>query len=286
MDWPKIKTILITVLLVTNLMLGYTFFKEQQRFEEEKEDNLQDVVTLFENKGVEIKPSKLKFPKSIKSVNISFETFDMVQVDALLGSEYAYDGEKFTSGNRFVILDETRFIYSENDHYSRVSQDGLPSLTQFDPIDNQDEIDVLLMKSNEFMTRGGFNLKYDSVAVFQLGKYKLVKMYDFYNDYRFDESRTLIWFFEDDIVGFKKENDVNISSTPGSKYDIISIDRILYGLLPKLKADDVIKSISVIYKLNDESLLVTNLVLGEALPYYRIELESGEEFHIRAVLDF
>lgn len=286
MDWPKIKTILIAVLLVTNLMLGYTFFKEQQRFEEEKENNLQDVVKLFENKGVKIKTAKLKFPKTIKSVNISFETFDMSKVDALLGNEYAFDGEKYTSGNRFVILNETRLIYSEIDHYSRVSQDGLPSLKQFDPIVDQDEIEKLLMKSNEFMTLGGFSPKYDKLELFELGKYKLVKMYDFFNNYRFDESRTLIWFFEDEIVGFKKENDVNISSTPGSKYDIISIDRILYGLLPKLEADDVIKSISVIYKLNDESLLVTNLVLGEALPYYSIELSSGEEYHIRAVLDF
>ena len=69
------------------------------------------------------------------------------------------------------------------------------------------------------------------------------------------------------------------------KYDIISIDRILYTLLPKLQAGDTIESVSVIYKLNDESLLVSDLVLGEALPYYRIVLKSGEAYHMRAVVN-
>lgn len=286
MDWPKIKTILIIVLLVTNLMLGYTYFKEQQRFEEESKNNLEDVITLFKNKGVDVKATKLKFPESIKSVNISFETFDVTKVDALLGSEYSFDGEKYVSGDAFVIIGETLIVYAEMDHYGRISQDTLPSLTQFDAIKNETVMNNLTDKSDEFLTKSGFKVDYDVIEGFQLGRYTLIKMVDLYEKYKFEESKTMIWFYDDEIVGFKKENDVNISTTPGSKYDIISIDRVLYGLLPKLKVGEVIENISVIYKLNDESLLVTNLVLGEALPYYRIVLESGEEYHIRAVLEF
>jgi len=286
MDWPKIKTILIVVLLVTNLMLGYTYFKEQQRFEEENKNNLEDVITLFKNKGVEVKATKLKFPDTIKSVNISFETFDMTKVDALLGSEYTFDGEKYVSGKEFVIIGETLIVYAKTGHYGRISQDNLPSLTQFDTINNETVMKKFKNKSDDFLTKSGFRIDYDVIEGFQLGRYTLVKMFDLHEKYKFEESKTLIWFYDDEIVGFKKENDVNISTPPGSKYDIISIDRVLYGLLPKLKVGDIIENISVIYKLNDESLLVTNLVLGEALPYYRIVLESGEEYHIRAVLDF
>ena len=96
-------------------------------------------------------------------------------------------------------------------------------------------------KADEFLTIGGYPLNYDGLEVAKLGNYTLVKLLQNYEGYLFEESKTLIWFYEDTIVGFKRANTINISSTPGSKYDIISIDRILYTLLPKLQSGDVIE---------------------------------------------
>lgn len=285
MDWPKIKSILIIVLLITNIMLGYTYIREQQRFEDEEKNNIEGVIKLFENKGVAIKTQNLDFPKSVKSVNIDFETYGQSNVDLLLGNDYAFDGEKYISGDRFVILGETDILYAYDEHYSRISQDELPSLTRFVEVTDVGAVDGYKAKTDAFLTKGGYALNYDELEVKKLGDYTLVNLNQKYEGYLFEESRTLLWFYEDAIVGFKRANTINISSTPGSKYDIISIDRILYTLLPKLQAGDAIESVSVIYKLNDESLLVSDLVLGEALPYYRIVLKSGEAYHMRAVVN-
>ena len=81
MDWPRIKSILIIVLLITNIMLGYTYIREQQRFEDEEKNNIEGVVKLFENKGVAINPENMTFPKSIKSVNVDYETYAQSNVD-------------------------------------------------------------------------------------------------------------------------------------------------------------------------------------------------------------
>ncbi len=285
MDWPKIKSILIIVLLITNVMLGYTYVREQKRFEVEEKNNIEGVIQLFENKGVVIKPKNLVFPRSIKSINVDFETYGQSNVDALLGNDYIFDGEKYISGDQFVLLGETHILYANDAHYSRIVQDDLSSLRQFTEVVDEAVVKSLNDKVDAFLTRGGFALNYDAIEVMKLGDYKLVKLLQNYDNYLFEESKTFIWFYDDAIIGFKRDNTINISATPGSKYDIISIDRILYTLLPKLQKGEVIESVSVIYKLNDESLLVSDLVLGEALPYYRIVLKSGVSYHVRAVVN-
>ena len=65
--------------------------------------------------------------------------------------------------------------------------------------------------------------------------------------------------------------------------DIISLDRVLYSLLPKLTVGIPIKDISIVYKLNDDSLLVSDLIEGEALPYYQVTMGDGVIFHLRAI---
>jgi len=285
MDWPKIKSILIIVLLITNIMLAYTYIREQQRFEDEEKNNIEGVIQLFENKGVLIAPKKMTFPKSIKSVNVDFETYSQSNVDDLLGNDYTFNGEKYVSGDSFVMLGQTHILYAHNAHFSRINQDDLPSLTRFIEVTDETRLKSFNIEVDTFLAKGGYALNYDAVKVSKLGDYTLVKLLQNYEGYLFEESQTLIWFYKDEIVGFKRENAINISSTLGSKYDIISIDRVLYTLLPKLQTGDVIESVSVIYKLNDESLLVSDLVLGEALPYYRIVLKSGETYHVRAVVN-
>ncbi|GAB6107567.1 two-component system regulatory protein YycI [Fusibacter bizertensis] len=283
MDWPKIKTILILVLVATNIMLGYTYIREQQRFEAERENNLEDVLELYKNKGVELSQTKLKFPKSVSSVNIEFVTFDLSFVEAFLGSDYSFDGKVFVSDNHQLYLDNTHLFYSDSAHYNRIIKADLGNLEQFNLITDLAIRAELKSKIDVFLGQVKYELKYSDFDVVKSGNYTLVKLHQMHDEMLFVESKTVIWFYNDEIVGFRGEDDVKITATPGFKYDIISVDRILYGLLPKLNDNDKIKSISLIYKLNDESLLVSDLVLGEALPYYQIVLSNGDVFQVRAV---
>lgn len=284
MDWPKIKTILIIVLIATNIMLGYTYNKEKIRFQVEKEDNLQDVITLYESKGVDVGPKAFAFTDEMKSVNIFFDTYDITQVDQLLGTEYYFDGVKYTSENRFVLLTDSSLLFGVDSHYGRIILDGASALRLSKTMTDDTKKNDLIDRAKRFIEESGFKVDDMDVDVLELGKYSLVRLSQSYESYVFEESKTMVWFYNDEIVGFKRENIVNISEPAGVKYDIISLDKVLYGLLPKLNQGDRIEQVSLIYKLNDESLLVADLVSGEALPYYRIVLKSGEEYHVRAVV--
>lgn len=283
MDWPKIKTILIFVLIITNILLGYSYNKEKIRFQVEQENNLQDVIKLYASKGVEIEAKKLEFDSEIRSVNVSFDAYDVSHVDLLLGNEYQFDGNIYVEGDQFVFLTDSSILYGKEAHRDRVILDHEASLRLAKNV-TIDEKELYVKKAQQFIEEHGFKILKGNSEVLELGKYRLVKMTQNFEGVEFQESKTMIWFFEEDVVGFKRENIINISDTAGTKYDIISIDKVLYGLLPKLNEGDVIESINIIYKLNDESLLVTDLVIGEALPYYRIVTKSGEEYHVRAVV--
>ena len=283
MDWPKIKTILIFVLIITNILLGYSYNKEKIRFQVEQENNLQDVIKLYASKGVEIEAKKLEFDSEIRSVNVSFDAYDVSHVDLLLGNEYQFDGNIYVEGDQFVFLTDSSILYGKEAHRDRVILDHEASLRLAKNV-TIDEKELYVKKAQQFIEEHGFKTLKGNSEVLELGKYRLVKMTQNFEGVEFQESKTMIWFFEEEVVGFKRENIINISDTEGTKYDIISIDKVLYGLLPKLNEGDVIESINIIYKLNDESLLVTDLVIGEALPYYRIVTKSGEEYHVRAVV--
>lgn len=283
MDWPKIKTILIFVLIITNILLGYSYNKEKIRFQVEQENNLQDVIKLYASKGVEIKAKKLEFDSEIRSVNVSFDAYDVSHVDLLLGNEYQFDGNIYVEGDQFVFLTDSSILYGKEAHRDRVILDHEASLRLAKNV-TIDEKELYVKKAQQFIEEHGFKTLKGNSEVLELGNYRLVKMTQNFEGVEFQESKTMIWFYEEDVVGFKRENIINISDTEGTKYDIISIDKVLYGLLPKLNEGDDIESINIIYKLNDESLLVTDLVIGEALPYYRIVTKSGEEYHVRAVV--
>lgn len=280
MDWPKIKTILIYVLLVTNLVLGFTYVVDQQRYETELRDNLQDVIKLYTNKGISITASPLEFPRALRSVNIQFRTFDAAIVTALLGEKYTFDGEKYVSGQFSVTLDETKIVYAEEAHYNRIVQDNYANIFQFKRIEIDDKREQL---AQAFLDRINMGENFDEVVWREIGDYTLATFEQEYEGVGLIESATSLWLYNDKVVGFVSENQVNISDTLGAKYDIISVDRALYSLLPKLDQGEEVEAIEIVYKLNDDNLLVSDLVLGEAFPYYRIVMSSGMEYHIRAV---
>lgn len=285
MDWSKTKTILIIALVLTNLMLLTTFFIEQSRFEVESDNNLKDVVKLYENKGVAIRQKELDFPETIKSVNIEFKMIPATVVDAILGANYEYDGNQYLSGNQTIVLKDTELIYAIDHHQTRVTQDLLTALINAVEIKSEETINTYKKTAQDFLDKADLIGNFDTIEAYELGDYTLLKGHQSHEGIILAESKSNFWFYKGELVGFRRENWINISSTAGSKYDIISIDRVLYGILPKLSSTDAIESISIVYKLNDESLLVKDLVMGEALPYYRLVTSHGNEYHIRAVIN-
>ncbi|OJV62321.1 MAG: hypothetical protein BGO41_05850 [Clostridiales bacterium 38-18] len=285
MDWPKIKTILIGVLIITNLILGFAYIKEQNRYVVDNENNLSDVLALYKNKNIDISRIKLEYPRSIRSANVELETFNVDLIGKILGSSYSIQSDSFTTESQTLYFDDTHLLYFENNHSSRVKQDGISNLAQFRLTIDENERAKQMSRAKSYLESIDYPLFYDGYEISTLGKYTLISFYNTYNDFRFEESKTMIWLYEDEIIGLKGENILKNTITQGTKYDIISVDKVLYSILPKIEAGDRIVEMSLIYKLNDESLLVTDLIMGEALPYYKIVLESGQVFHVSAIQD-
>ena len=283
MNWRKIKTILIVVLLITNAFLGYTYVIEKVRFHADLKNNIEDMIQLYESKQIRINQEKLSFPSSIRSANITFETYDGTFVDRLMGISYEFDGDQYFNSIDVMKLDQNQIIFGKSSHFSRIQHDNPNNLKGFKPISESTVKKIFVEKSAAYFENKNMSLLYDKVQIKQLGRYTVAQFYQYEDSYLFDESKLLVWFYEDEIVGFSRKNIVNTSTTPGTKYDIITVDRVLYELLPDLDEGDEVTSIKIVYKLNDASLMVNNLVSGEALPYYQLKLSDGQVYYVRAV---
>lgn len=280
MDWPKIKSILIIVLVVTNVMLGFTYYLNRLRFETDSKNNLDDVMKLYSSKNVGIVETNFDFPSTMRSSNVEFLQINPSIIQNLLGAGFTFDGEQYSQGDKIVILDDSRIIYASEQHLNRVKVDVHRSMEM---VEDALERSFLSDKVTKFIDVHGLDIQYDQIEVLAFGDYVVVKLIQSIEGFKLIESVTNFWLFKDEIVGFKRENPIKISTLQGSKYDIISLDRALYSVLPQIDSNETVQEISLVYKLNDESLLVENLIQGEALPYYQIALKSGVKYHVRAI---
>lgn len=283
MDWPKIKTILIGMLIITNLILGLAYIKEQNQYELDNENNLSDVIALYQNKNIDVSQIALEFPKSTLSANVELETFNVALIGKILGDSYTVQSDSFLTETHTLFFDDTQLLYYDNNHSSRVKQDSVSSLSQFRQTSDEEERLKKMTLAKTCLEAIDYPLFYDAYEVSTLGNYTLISFYKSFNGYRFEESKTMIWLYNDEIIGLKGENILKNTITQGTKYDIISVDKVLYSILPDIEAGDRIVEMTLIYKLNDESLLVSDLIMGEALPYYKIVLKSGQQFHVNAI---
>ena len=280
MDWPKIKNILIGVLIVSNLLLGFTFYRDRLRFETENTDNLQGVIQLFASKNISLPMEKDAFPKQMRSMNVLFEKYGLRNIDGILNGDYIFDGEKYLTDTHVLVVSDTGLFYADKKWLSKILESNEKAYAPIvDPVD----ISGLKVNVDTFLSNLGLEKHYDSINAYEIDGYTVVKLYQYFDGYMIEESKTTVWFLNGQGIGLERENATNIIDTLGTYYDIISLDRVLYSLLPKLTVGIPIKDISIVYKLNDDSLLVSDLIEGEALPYYQVTMGDGVIFHLRAI---
>lgn len=282
MDWPKIKNILIGVLIVTNLLLAFTFHRNRLRFEAENSDNLQGVIQLFASKNISLPIKNISFPNKMRSMNVLFEKYGLRDIDGILNGDYIFDGEKYITDSHVLVISDTGLFYANKLWVSKILEVKESAYT---PIVDPIYISDIKLKVDAYLVDLGLDKHYDNLNVYELGDYTIVKLQQYFEGYLLEESKTTLWFSNNIGIGMERKNATNIIDTVGTYYDIISLDRILYSLLPKLSSDVPVKEISIVYKLNDDSLLVSDLIEGEALPYYQIIMGDGEIFHLRAIIN-
>ena len=280
MDWPRIKTILIMVLLVTNILLGVMIINEQRTFQKEQAEKIDNIRALYEKRGITLLPTSLKFPNKIESLNVEYDTYDESELSVILGNDYGYDGNQYSNKSEVVLLTGTTLEYFLNGYQPSWDLFDMDIKKTFSLLSDSEEIKSAC---NRFLEP----LNVDQDYVFEHfkteGELTYVCVKQIYKDYFLDDSSMIFVLKGNEIVAFKRKWLNILDNNTQSKYDIISIDRVLYELMPNFEKEDVISEIAIGYKLNDSSLLVSDLISGEALPYYKIRLETGESYYVQAV---
>lgn len=284
MDWARIKTILIAVLLLTNAVLGFVIFRESNNFQRANEAKISNIIELYEAKGVKISQKNWKFPRKIKSIEVEYDVYDTDKIKDIIGDDFEYDNEAYHSQNGSVLLSGTIIEFYKKEHrpdfdlfeQSHIINSGIPI-----PEGTANAFHKNVCEG--YLKKLGFNQNHAYKHILRKGDYVFVVLQQTYGDHFLDDSTMVLIIYEDEVVGFKRKWLKIIESKYVQKYDIISVDRALYILMNAFAKGDVIEKITLGYKLNDSSLLVTNLVSGEALPYYKVTLESGKEYYVQAV---
>lgn len=280
MDWPRIKTILIVVLLVTNILLGIMIVNEQRTFQKEQAEKIDNIRALYEKKGIVVSPKTLKFPKQVESLNVEYDTYGESEIKSLLGDHYEYDGYEYTAQGQTVLLTGTTLEYFKNAYKPKFDLFDMDINLPFNDLQNAS---ILKTACDEFLSRLNLDKNYALEHYVTQGQVTYICVKQVHKDYFLDDSSMIFTFKGDELVGFKRKWLNIIDNNTQSKYDIISVDKALYELMSNFEKGDVITDIAIGYKLNDSSLLVSDLVSGEALPYYKITLETGVTYYVQAV---
>lgn len=277
MDWPKIKSILLVLLVITNVVLGIMLFLDYQNFYVNKEDTLKTVLEFYEENERPVLVSDLEYPSKIYSITTDFSgyaisnksvannaLFDMSKIQALLGNEMRY----YVRGKSISIAKTGKLNRTIQSYVYK------PGLRQTEDIRSMFE-----------SVEGGIGLKesYMPISYNQYEGYVVVEAKQSVKDILVDESTGYFWFKEGVFVGMQLMNPSKIKVNYNVMYDIIGIDTALYKGFHKITVKEPVVSIELFYKFNDADLFSGEIVKGDPLPYYRVETKSGKIYYFEAL---
>ncbi|MDK2866246.1 MAG: hypothetical protein PWP51_872 [Clostridiales bacterium] len=281
MDWSRIKTILILVLLIMNILLGATYVQSKLAFEREREDQLDRVVALFEQNDIGLDGVALDFPDKLASIAVSFESHSEADVQKFLGDDYETNSNQYLKGNSRIVLSEMSLYYELREIPDEVYDQGLPS----EVIEDAATRTKLSQMADETISELGYAADYSISGYFQRDDYRIVNAKQLYQGYVMDDALMTFIYYRDSLVAFRRTwLHINTDHST-NKYDIISVDRALYVTMPKLSEGDEITEIGISYKLNDSGAVVSNLISGEAMPFFRIAVSDGNTYYVRAIVE-
>lgn len=282
MDWAKIKTILILMLVLTNLMLATNYVLSTHRFQLEREDSGSTVQELYRAKGVEISASIPEVPQRLPGFEIAQLTFQRSYIDLVLGTGVKENRSRYSNERFTAYVENTKLAISETPYIEDVILSK--NLKLSNPVTITDaEIATLLDSVDNLFQRYYMNIDYQEAEVYEIDDLLAIRLYQQFGGYTNDESILFVWFHEKRPIGFYLENIVSRVGEDTEKYAIIPVNEALYAGLPRLQGRDELRKIEIVYKLNDDSLPVRDIVQGEALPYYKFSFESGAPIYVRAI---
>ncbi len=286
MNWKKIKTILIVILVITDVILFYNYIRSNRTL---KEVSFDSINTLYLAKGVEIDAS----------VDVNFEKIFGIESSAATMSSIIEQNiiqyfDKYNTQEEFYLKSKDRSIsYIRGDIIDSIENSKSIVL---DSTVSEEEKKEFLEKSRGFFESINVLFEPGMLKMYDLNGIKIVRLYQLVEHKEsvlgsseistsyFPEIESIVYLFFDEnrVVGVNIEKLMNIYEGYTNAYDIISVEDAIYRVLARSPENDRLLEINIVYKLNDESLLASDLVMGEMLPYYEFVFENNSSIYLRA----
>lgn len=277
MDWPKIKNILLGLLILANVTLGVMLFIDFSNFYVDGRNQLNTVFQFYEDNGITIQNKEMRFPKGISSVIADFEWYKMTNESLVTGELFDFEEMKSLLGKNMKFQVKERTL--------SFAKDSKMNRLIYNFAYNPGFRDLNLVKKLVADAAKALALKedYEAISYNKYQGYLVVEAKQKVDLVLMEESHAYFWFKDQEFVGMKCVNPVKITENYEIMYDIMSLDVALYKNFHKVENKEPIVAISLVYKLNDTGLIGREIVKGEALPYYRIEMLSGKVYYFEAL---
>lgn len=267
MDWKRIKTILIVILAVTDavLLINLGMFMPV-----DLSRNHNEIVKLYEVKGIRIEAEPSVYPEYVSGVvaelsPISATTEDRIQ---------SYFENRNMEFNLAAMESSLLFLWT--------GIEKGPLL----PIERPVDANRYLERCEAFFSYIDMGFVPKFIDFYSIGEVVAARVYQGIRIGNLEipeiESELYVYFQSDDIVGVRIDKHLRLRTELGGRYGIISVDDALYKALGYAEIGDTMTGIRVVFKLNDNSLLATDLVRGEMFPYYELRFLNSEPIFVRA----
>lgn len=278
MDWSKAKSILIVALIVTNSLLGYVLFVDQNNVDATVQTEfIEQTVNLLNNKNIKLETEIPTKNPNLFGLTVEYEILDIASLnDNFFQGKGIVElkGEgllEVSYGNQLLTVINKKFII-----YESTSEE-----IKFDSLTQQQAIDIAksFIKNNGFIVSDmelSFIKEVDDVY-----NIEFTKVFDgnlmeatFTNvqlDNRGVRKLERVWLNMNDIGA----NPIHISSAPKSVLALLSMEEV-YG--------KTIKEISLCYYFDPEKHeYIENpgeAQQGRAIPAWRVQFTDGYKVFI------
>lgn len=283
MNWPRIKTILIYLLIFANLVLAgnYLFWRDERATL--IKDSVSDISRLYTVKGVEILTNIGTFPARLPGKQIEQHRFSESYVNLILGDAPAKKGNIYSHADKSCKIQEYSLTISAPSDLLETIEDS-KNLELKGPLDlSVSEQAKYLGLAEKALEDSFIHIDYQEIDVYKYGEYSVIKLNQQFGSYIYEESKIFIWYKDSEFAGLYTENIAAYVGENTVTYDIISVNTALFKAIPKLESADSLLAVDIVYKLNDESQLAGEIVQGESLPYYKLQFIKSSPIYILAV---
>lgn len=284
MEWSKTKNILIIALIVTNLIIGYFIWsKSMDKDIVDENSRVADLISILSTQHIDVSSVRLPTIETMPVINAAFIGYDLdVLAPIMLKDPY----EKLeNSEGQVEYIDGDYRLSLENQYTMRliaIEDENLDTPIVYPTIDTAKQIAESFISGNLHL-----NDDYEFVRSELTGTgIELIYSQTFSN--YFIEGSYMKIIINGDHVKSLERKWLSISYEEDESTSLIPFSVALFRLLGEVYNEEseidrkVIDSITIGYSLKG-SIFNTDILSGEASPYYKFHTTSGEVYLIEAL---